>query len=249
MDIKATLQKIGLSKKEADIYLTCLEYGPTTITNIARLSGYKRPTLYNLMEGLLQKGFVIIVRRNSKTYYDVEKPKRLLTVLHAREKELEQALPELEIIKNRKQPLPEVEIYDADEAIKNLYDDIYNQLNSRTETCFLTSISDLKTYAPHILESYMSKIKNKNYIIRELIFDDEQGCKYAKEMKALNIKHEIRLLPNDFPIYNDIALYNGKVSIFSFKIRSSATMIDNLEIAATLKSLFEWAWVNGKNIK
>jgi len=247
MDFKATLEKIGLNKKEADIYLTCLEHGPETISNIARLSGYKRPTLYNIIHELLVKGYIILIRRNKKTYYDIVKPKKLLTTLRAREKELEQALPELDAIKRKKQSLPDVQIYEEDNAIKNLYDDIYDQLNAKHETCFLTSVTDAQNYAPFILQAYFVKIsKNPNYKIRELIFDDEGGKKYVKELLAKKIKHQIRLLPIEFPIYNDIAIYQDTVAIFSFKNRSTATIINNPEIAKTFKSLFEWAWFSAK---
>src|SRR3989338_9529620 len=190
MNLRPILYKIGLNEKEANIYLACLEHGPETITNIARLSGCKRSTLYYIIEGLLKKVFLIVVRRKQKTLYDAEKPKKLLTAIRARERELEQLLPELESIRRSHHPIPYVEIYEGEESIRNVYDEIYSYINNKNEVCFLTSINDLKAYAPYTLDNYFAKLKSlKNYKVRELIYDDEHGKKYLSDLRKRGFKH------------------------------------------------------------
>lgn len=247
MNIKPILQKVGLSQKEVDIYLTCLEHGPETITNIARLSGYKRSTLYNIIEKLLRNGFIILIRRSRRTLYDVENPKKLLTSLRARERELEQLMPRLEEIRNTKKEIPNVEIYESPEAVKILYDEIYDSFNNKDEVCFLTSMRDLLKNLPEAVDAYLAKIESQaNYKIRELIFNDEDGRHYVKLLKDKGVFHQIRLLSSDFLLYNDLVIYGAKVVIFSYKNRIIATRFDNQEIAITMKTLFEWAWKNAK---
>ena len=74
MNIKPIMYKLGFNEKEVSVYLACLEHGPETITIIARYSGCKRSTLYTIIEGLLRKGFLVLVRKKQKTLYDAEKP-------------------------------------------------------------------------------------------------------------------------------------------------------------------------------
>ena len=248
MSGKSMLEKIGFSKKEADTYLATLEYGPATITDIARVTGHKRSTLYNVTRDLLQKGAIVLSRRNGRTLYDAEKPKKLLTMLQTRERELENFLPMLDAVRNTKQSVPEVQIYEGEEALKNIYNDIYNSLNFRNETCFLTSISDLQIRAPFALDEYLRTIQGKNFNVRELILDDDQGRRYVRNVRGRNMKHPIRLLPTDFPVHNDIVIFGNKIALFSLKNRGGVTVIDNLEVSTTMKSLYEWAWRNGKNI-
>ena len=240
------LQRLGLNKKEADVYLICLEHGPESMTTIARLTNHKRSTLYNVVEGLLKKGFVVLMRRNGRTLYDAEKPRKLLTALRAREREFEELLPEFEKIRDTKQSLPRVEIYEGEEAIRNVYDTIYASFDTKKEICFLTSIGDLQRYASFALDSYVVEMQKKNYQIRELILDDEAGRRYIRKLKEKYAKHPVRLLPVDFPIFNDIIIYENKVALFSFKLRSFVTVIDDSEITKTMKSLYEWAWANSK---
>lgn len=248
MDIKSILEKIGLNKKETDIYLTYLKHGPESITNIARLSGYKRSTLYNLVESLLKKGFLVLIRRNKRTYYDATKPRKLLAILHAKERELEKLMPELEKVKTSKRIIPQIKVYETEENIRDLYYEIYSSFNTKEEVCFLTSVSDLEKYAPFALKSFRVALeKNKKYKIRELIFADKAGRSYVRNSKKRKVKHNIKLLPANFPIYNDIVVFKDKVVLFSFKKRIIATFIDYQEIAQTVKSLYEWAWKNAKS--
>ncbi len=247
MNIKPILQKIGLSQKEVDIYLTCLEHGPETITNLARLSGYKRSTLYNMVEKLLRDGFIILIRRHKRTLYDAEKPRKLLISLRARERELEQLMPQLEEIRNTKKEITNVETYESPEAVKILYDEIYDSFNYKEEVCFLTSMRDLFKNLPEVVDAYLAKIEGQaNYKIRELIFNDEDGRRYVKLLRGKDVSHQIRLLPPDFLLYNDLVICGDKVVIFSYKNRIVATKFDNKEIATTMKTLFEWAWKNAK---
>lgn len=248
MSTETMLEKIGLSKKEGDTYLAALEYGPATITDIARLTGHKRSTLYNVMHDLLQKGMIVLTRRNNRTLYDAEKPKKLLTMLHSRERELESFLPKLDAIRNAKQSIPQVEIYEGEEALKNIYAEIYNSLNVRDETCFLTSIKDLQMRAPFALDEYVRNMQGKNFKVRELILDDDQGRRYVKNLRIRNMKHPIRLISIDFPIHNDIVIFADKLAIFSLKNRGSSTVLANPEVSTTIKSLYEWTWKNAKSV-
>lgn len=247
MNIRPILQKVGLRSKEADIYLSCLEHGPVSITNMAKLSGYKRSTLYNIVEKLLQDGYLVLVRRNHRTLYDAERPGKLLTSLRARESELEQLIPELEAIRNAKKQIPEVQVFESQEAVTMLYDEIYDNFNNQKEFCFLTSIGDLSKNLPTSMEGYVTKVlEKKNYKIRELVFDDEAGRRHVRYLRDNGATHQIRLLPQTFPLYNDLVIYADNVVIFSFKNRIIATKFENQEISATIKTLFEWAWANGK---
>ncbi len=247
MDINPLLHKLGFTEKETIVYLACLEHGPETISNLARLSGLKRPTLYNLVRDLLAKGFLILIRRNKKTLYDAEKPKKLLTSIRARANELEQCLPELEAIRNKAQEEPNIQIYESSEAVKNLYDQIYDYLNTTNEVCFFTSIEDITQNLPQVLNAYFAKIR-KNHKVRELIPDNSAGKKYAKILRAKKLNHEVRLLPDQFAIFNDLVIYDNKVVIASFKKRIHAALFENQEIFLTIKALFEWAWLQAKPV-
>ncbi len=247
------LKKIGLNEKEAKVYLACLEYGPETISNLARFSGQKRPTLYNIVRKLLADGLLVLIRRNRRSFYDAEKPRRLLTTLRAREHELENALPQLEKIRNTKQAQPQVQIFEGLPGVQNVYDEVFEQFRADGtghEVNFITSMTDLWKYAPGALEAFFTMAKNRRATnIRELIFDDEGGRRYVREAReAHGLTHQIRILPADLPVHNDITIYKGKVAFSSYKHRIYSTVFEDEEVHKTMKSLFEWAWLQGKSV-
>jgi sugar-specific transcriptional regulator TrmB len=249
MNIRGTLEKLGLNKKQADVYLACLEHGPVSMTLLAERSGYRRSTLYNIVADLLRKDYVILIRRNRRTLYDAERPKKLLTTIRARQRELEVLLPELERIRDAKQPLPRVEIYETETAVRHVYDEVYDFLNQKTEACFMTSVGDFYKTAPTLLNGFVAKFRlGKDYKVRELIYNDEDGRRYVRAMRERGVTHPIRLLPAEFPIYNDFVTYSNKVILTSLKHRITATVFDNPETATTLKTLFEWAWSCGEEV-
>ncbi len=247
INIQNILEKVGLKPKEIAVYLACLEYGPIDMAELARRAGLKRPTVYNLIERLLRDNYLILIRRHRHTLYDAENPKKLLTQLRAQEKELETVLPELAKIRSQKQETPVVYMFETPESVTNIYRGLYNEINNKTESLFLTRVDDIQNTVPEILDEYVKKVTNgEKHKLREIVFDNEPGRKYAKELKRKAIKHPLRLIPTDFEIFNDLVIFPHKVFISSFKHRVTGTIFENKEIALTMKALFEWAWQNSK---
>ena len=83
------LQALGLSEKEAKVFLASLELGPDTVQNIAKKSGINRPTAYVQIESLKKKGLMSEVEKGKKVLNTAESPERLSSLLNALEKELD----------------------------------------------------------------------------------------------------------------------------------------------------------------
>ncbi len=77
-DLLTALKGIGLNKNEASIYLTCLELGPSSIWDISKKSGIKRPTCYIILDELIWKGHASSTNDGKRTIYSVDAPKILL---------------------------------------------------------------------------------------------------------------------------------------------------------------------------
>lgn len=74
MDITKALQDLGLSEKEASIYIALLELGKANVTSIARLSKIKRPTSYVLLEELRKKNLVLKVPHVKNALFMAQDP-------------------------------------------------------------------------------------------------------------------------------------------------------------------------------
>lgn len=70
----STLIKLGLSEKEAKVYLAALELAQDSAQNIAKKAGVNRPTTYVILEKLMKLGLANTLEENKKTLFVAESP-------------------------------------------------------------------------------------------------------------------------------------------------------------------------------
>ena len=61
----------GLSKKESALYLSILEAGETTLAHAAEKARLKRSTVYSLVDGMKERGFLSETKRRGICYVSV----------------------------------------------------------------------------------------------------------------------------------------------------------------------------------
>ena len=84
------LKKLGLKEKEAKVYLSGLELGPTSIIQIARAADITRPTAYEIVSGLKKRGLFLDVQSNKKRLFSAQSPEVLLGILRTEKHTLEE---------------------------------------------------------------------------------------------------------------------------------------------------------------
>ena len=80
MELAYELQKIGLSHKEAKVYLANLELGQSSVQNIAKKASVNRATTYVILNSLIEKGLCSTFMQNKKTFYAASDPEQLETI-------------------------------------------------------------------------------------------------------------------------------------------------------------------------
>ena len=248
MEIESILSKIGLGQGAIKVYLSCLQLGAATITEIAKAAQTKRPTTYLIVEDLIIRGYLSIQKKGLKKYYYPEPPSRLLQQLRFRVREMETLLPEIEALYNEPKQKPKIRIYEGNQAMLDIYEELYGYLGKKEEALFFTAISDMQKFFPVGLEQFVKRVsQRKDYRIRELNKGDSEGVAYAKRMKRVRGKnHLLRLLDPSFVFYKtDTIIFGNKVVIFSFKNDIFVIVIENKDIADTYRAMFNAAWQSG----
>ena len=64
MDI-TIFKKLGLSEKEAAVYLSLLEHGASSVRNLAVLAGLNRGTTYDILKKLQELGLASFYHKNT----------------------------------------------------------------------------------------------------------------------------------------------------------------------------------------
>lgn len=116
---------MGLSDKEAAVYLAILELGSGTVQQIARKSGVARATTYLVLDALLEMGLVTKFEEENTTTFVAESPRYLEVVMDEKEQELQKSrqvlvdfLPKLEAFIRTEDDRPVVRYFDGVEGLK-----------------------------------------------------------------------------------------------------------------------------------
>lgn len=234
------LQKLGLSEKEADVYLATLEsaFG-ISIANIAKKTNIKRSTVYLALEELKRRGLISISRQGGHHVYMAEDPRVFEEKIKEQSLYLRELLPELLSVTNVLARKPQIRFYEGLEGIKDVYRDTlsYNK-------------SEILAWATGDINEELSKWLNANYLpariaaripARVLAVDTSS----LRELAGDNIAslRNLRLITkNTAPFSVEVNLYGGrKMALVSFR-EEFGVIIESKEIFETFKAIFEGAW-------
>ena len=252
MELTKTLKKIGLSDRQAKVYIACLQLGKDTVFHISKTAQLKRPTTYLILDDLESLGLVSKTKKGNKTMYKAEKPKRLLTDLKIKQGLVEDILPSLNAIYNVDPQKPNIKIAEGIYGVRSVYNGIFTYLANHPQEELLI-FGALKDAAQHFEEevvNYFYQImKNSQNPVREIGNDDHETRKYYRKSFKSNQKHDIRLIRKEGLFQNtDNMIYGNTLVIFSVDEQIFATIIESPHIVKTYKTLFEMAWRSGKSI-
>lgn len=239
------LQTLGLSEKEAAVYLAALELGPETVQHLARRAGVNRPTAYVQIESLKQKGLVSEVERGKKTLFMAESPERLKSLLNVAEKEIdfkraevERVLPGLQELFASRGEKPRVRFFEGKEAAKAMADEYLKVKNKKIES-FINLDRVLDIFPKHLQDYTPRRIAKgiRGYVI----YNRAQGPlpelnDPAKLRQAKYISAEV------LPILADIDIFDDKVSLATYKEKPINVLIESKEITETLRGIFYFTW-------
>ena len=110
--ITEKLEKLGLNKKEAQIYLAALESGETNIEGLSKKSKIKRTTVYDIVESLKEKGLLSSTFSKKKKYIFANDPRKINEKLDEQKAIFRKLMPELLSISNLIEKKPRIKIFD-----------------------------------------------------------------------------------------------------------------------------------------
>ncbi|HLG25677.1 MAG TPA: helix-turn-helix domain-containing protein [Candidatus Gracilibacteria bacterium] len=230
-------ENLGLTGKEAKIYLAALELGSNPVSAIASKAKLNRVTTYDILEKLIKRGMVSSIIKRKIKFFTAVDPELLLTEFKKRTGELEKALPDLKRLYGETVH-PKVRYFEGIEGIKSIYAET---LTSKTEILNYCNSKEIREFWAQYDQEYVQERVQKNISLRGIAPDDEYGRRVHAEDNAMN--REIRLVPKDkYNFTNEIHIFEDKVAIISFKDELIGMIIECGEISKTQRAIFEMVW-------
>ncbi|MEK7126738.1 MAG: helix-turn-helix domain-containing protein [Patescibacteria group bacterium] len=190
MDLTQTLKNIGLSEKEAKIYLSLLELQEALPSTIARKANVKRPTTYVVLEQLQKRGLVGYIKKGRLLYFRAQNPHSLIEDQHDKYQTLEKSLPELLQLHEKYTATPQMSVYEGKEGLIKIMEDT---LTAKTELlCWADvtlAVTSLKDYYP----TYIAKKVKRKIYLRGIFCNDKLALRFKEHSK--DELREVHLIP------------------------------------------------------
>ena len=241
MDIKNALYQLGLKGHETDVYLASLELGAGSVSQLAKKAGLKRTTVYDILDGLMQKGLVIQTKKGKKRLFYAEEPQFLEKLIESKKAVFKDVLPFLESIHNTAGTKPKIRFYEGKEGLKEIYRDT---LDYKGELLAFVTENILSYLGEDFADEYIKKRKKSKITVRAIGPDTDDVIKYKKNDKGEF--RQTRLVPKEkFPFSIEMNIYGNKIMFASFR-EQMGIIIESSEITKNMKFLFELAWSGAK---
>lgn len=240
MNLEQNLQKIGLSEKEAALYLAGLQTGPATMQKIVEASKLKRATVYELVDSLKEKGLIKTIQKGKRKIYIAEDPQNIFPLIRQKENVLHNILGQLLAIQNHAGKKPSVRIYQGVAGIKEIYEDILSKRADYIEV-LSTKLPDDNIRDYWGGEYVQRRIKKGNHV--KVIAPD---IPFYRDLQAKDkfAFRQTKLIPADkFPFQNEMFAYIGKVAFITQEGENSlGLVIESKDIFETVKLVLEHFW-------
>lgn len=244
------IEELGLSNKEARVYVACLTLGASPVQKIADQAGIKRVTAYVILESLVSLGLVSQSVKGKKTFFNAEEPSNLRRLLDKREQELkeqkqnfEQVLPELLGLKQLPKESPNVKYYEGAEGIRSLFSTFFSTYRgSDKQTQGISNLDQLYAFFPEMEEAGANPERVRQGLKSRFLYTTLRGPIYKSQDKRFN--RESRFVPLDkYPLNGDMSIIGDFVVILSLTgSQPLGVTIQSQEIADGMRAIFQMAW-------
>lgn len=234
------LKDIGLSEDEANVYLSTLSLGETSVLKIARATNIKRTTIYGIIDSLKEKGLMRIELRGLKQFYAAENPEKLEIMLERRKNDFSRILPEFQALYNLKGGESVIKYYTGLSAMHDIYRASLKEIRPHEDYLVITNQEKWFNLDPKFSLSYIEE-RALLPIKTRMIFQDSPLAREHKKIER-NYNEEIKFFPPETQLNVDTVLLPNKLITLELTPPYMTVVIENKSIVTLHKEMFEAIW-------
>lgn len=234
------LTSLGLSEKEALVYITLLELGKATAYSIAKHSGLKRPTVYLLLESLRKNSLILKIPHAKNQIFIAKSPEEFFSTFEDRLAMAKRVLPTL--LKQHNKSTITSYLFDGKLEMKKALEYKRGELRGQELWSFY-GVPAIGKKIPTMYYDHAQALKDQGTKVRIIAPKDDSIKKFNNER---SYGQDALLLPKEkyFPRAS-IEISNNYSKIFLYGV-SQALVIENKEFSDFMKQLFELLWDKNK---
>jgi HTH-type transcriptional regulator, sugar sensing transcriptional regulator len=226
------LNKAGLTRNEAKVYIELLKRGSISANKVAKNIGLDRTLSYQILNNLIEKGLVSYIRKEKKKYFEAAAPENLLRAIKEQEQSIISLIPELKSIEKLKEQEQDVKVYEGKQGLKTFFEDLINAKDICIFGATGKSYDALKFEIPHLIKKSQKvgligrMVTSRKFKNHEMTNLPNINVKYLEEIKS----------PATTTIYSD------KVAIHILSDKPIVIIMRNKGIAEGYRNYFNFLW-------
>jgi len=240
------MQSIGLGDKQIRVLTVLLESGPMFASAIARAGKLNRSTTYVILKELQEKGLVSSAKEQSATRYQSIAPELLPGYIERKreelaesKKEIEEMLPQIKMIRAKRNVLPKVQFFEGKEGLEQAYEDTIEN-NEEKLLRDITGVDAVYSNIDRVFLDYYLKKRARLGVRCIDIVPETEGGKKSKEDDEKYLR-TTKFIPGRFNFDGDVSIYGNKVGLFSYAHENPiALIIEDATIAKMMKQIFDY---------
>lgn len=240
-EIKNNLKELGFQENETKVYIALTVLGEAKAAQIAKKADLPRTTVISILNRLAENNFITTHHFRGATYYWIESPKTLSSILKYRMETADKLGLLLTDLYREEANFPSVEIYDTKSGIKNQIEKVITGLKKKT-IIYTIDTPEAGNYAKIFggsQENIMS-LKKKNDIMTYTLIP-HGSFKGIASQKIGNQDIKIKELPASVDFSGSIWIIGNRIFHFSGN-PPFLVVIKHDNIVKGVKGLFNFLW-------
>jgi sugar-specific transcriptional regulator TrmB len=248
--IKKQLESLGFSDKEITIYLTCLNNKDGLfVAEITKQTSIKRSTVNIVLERLIKKGLISYHEFGRRKKYTAENPKHIMDSFREIIDAVENKLPAISS-KIEKASSAKIRLYKGNDSVIKMFNDIFLTIrmsdNTNKEMLSISAIDQMNV-AVNNSQSKVEKKRLKERINLRILTTKGPLAEKIKGNDSSKTLRETRFFNDKKKQFNiSFNIYADSVSIFDLKDEPVGVIIEDDNLAKSMRILFEIIWENSK---
>ncbi|NOS67748.1 MAG: urea ABC transporter substrate-binding protein [Candidatus Peribacteraceae bacterium] len=254
MSIDQLLIEIGLSEKEARMYVTLLRLGAQPTSVLAQKAKMNRGTAYVILHSLLEKTLATKMTKDGVHYFSPLDPKHLLSfidnkkrTMESNRQKVETMMANLSAIQNPSVTKPKMQFFDGVDGARAVLESTLSA-QDKTLRAYLSLANVIKFVGADAFEDYTEKRIAAGYALHEIRTREKD--KEAFGLDPRSMRHttsrrelrEIRHASEDLAFPMTMFIYDDKIAIISSGEENFAMVMESKELADMQHKLFEILW-------
>lgn len=238
-----TLELLGLTEKDVQVYTALLELGTAPLRRIAEASDLNRGTAYDALKRLLDVGLVSYVDAKTHRYFTGEDPHKLRGLATRREvalrearEGLEEAIPSFSAVLGSSKHRPAVRYYEGESGVREILEDVLTA-TERAETMLyrVYSSADIRDLLTSVWPGFTRERIKRGIRVRAIAIGQGGDTAGLDERKWLT---------RDAKAPSYIFIYHGKTAYVAADARKQlfGVIIEDAAVSATQQMIFDALW-------